>query len=273
MMKNFLNRSARRNTFLLFGFYVFLSFFLMNFNDAFILRGMRLLVLQLVAFTDSIEQRAEKLQNLSQENQQLRRQVFELSLTNQRLQDVLIENIRLRRLLQLQKESEYGYIAARVIGFGREATLHSLILNVGSEDSVRKNMPVVSHEGLVGKILKVEADESIAQILMDRNSLVSARLQKSREVGVIGWSGNLWLDLNYVAKDVVVQPGELVITSGLSRIYPPGLKIGVVGEVETNQYELFQKIIVKNSVNYNNLEEVFILLVPDTVRNSGGEID
>ena len=103
---------------------------------------------------------------------------------------------------------------------------------------------------------------------MDRNALVSARLQKSREIGVVGWSGNLWLDLYYIPKDVEVEPGEVVITSGLSRIYPKGIKIGVVAEVKEKEYELFKEIKVKPAVNFNQLEDVFVVLVNDTLLGS-----
>jgi len=97
------------------------------------------------------------------------------------------------------------------------------------------------------------------------NSLVSARLQRSREIGVVAWTGNLWLDLNYVPKDVTVEPGEVVLTSGLSRIYPAGIKIGVVAEVQDNEYELFKKIKINPAVNFNRLEDVFILISPDSL--------
>ena len=84
----------------------------------------------------------------------------------------------------------------------------------------------------------------------------------------MGWSGNLWLDLYYIPKDVEVEPGEGVITSGLSRIYPQGIKIGVVAEIEEKEYELFKKIKVKPAVNFNRLEDVFIVQVNDTLLGS-----
>jgi rod shape-determining protein MreC len=144
-----------------------------------------------------------------------------------------------------------------------------LILNVGSADSIQKNQAVLTEAGLVGKILDTEPKQALTQILMDRNTLVSARLQKSREIGVVGWSGNLWLDLYYIPKDVEVEPGEVVITSGLSRIYPQGIKIGVVAEINEKEYELFKEIKVKPAVNFNQLEDVFVVLVNDTLL--GGE--
>ena len=268
-MKNRVRNLIQRKTYLLFAWYVFLSFILMNFNDAFTLRGMRIVILQLVAAVHSVEVQLDYLKSLSAENKKLRKKILDLSITKQRLQEVLIENVRLRRMLQYKRESKYRLIVGNVIGFGQERTVRSLILNVGTKDGIKKNMPVVTDAGLVGKILYSASHQSAVQILMDRNAMVSARLQMSRQVGVIGWSGNFWLDLNYIPKDVPVEPGEQVLTSGLSQIYPPGIKIGVVGEVKADEYEWFQQIRVKNAVDFNNLEEVFVMVTPDSVRTRG----
>ncbi len=239
---------------------------MMAFNNPSTLRGLRIAVLKVVSWSNSMEKQVKFLDNQREENKVLRKKILNLSMENQRLREVMMENIRLRRLLKFRKESQYKFIAANVIGFGQEKTVRSIILDVGSADSVRENYPVVTDRGLVGKILIAEPKQSIAQILMDHNTLVSARLQQSREIGVIGWSGNLWLDLDYIPKDVDVEPGEVVLTSGFSRIYPEGIKIGIVGEIEENQYELFKEIRVKPAVNFNSLEEVFVLLTPDSLK-------
>lgn len=263
-MKNLIHIFTRRSTLWLLAFYVTLSFLLMNLNDPFMIRGLRIGMLQAINWVSRMEHFLDYVRDLKQENRALRRENLQLSLNNQRLQELMLENLRLRRLLGLKRSSPFHFVAANVIGFGQEETVRSLILDVGKEDSIRKNMPVVTEKGLVGKILHVETHQSIAQILLDRHSLVSARLQKSREVGVISWSGNFWLDLNYIPKEVAVNPGEVVITSGLSKIYPPGIKIGIVAEVKQNEYELFKEIKVKPAVNFNNLEQVFVLVKPDS---------
>jgi rod shape-determining protein MreC len=267
-MRQFLGIFSQRRTVFLFIFFLFLSFIIMSFNDPFKLRGLRIAVLQSIAWTYSVSESFRHFSDLEKENQNLREKLLEASLQNQKLQEHMLENIRLKRLLMYKQESQYSFTPARVIGFGQEQTIRSLILNVGSADSIRKNQAVLTEAGLVGKILDVESDQAITQILMDRNTLVSARLQKSREIGVVSWSGNLWLDLYYIPRDIEVEPGEVVITSGLSRIYPRGIKIGVVAEVEEKEYELFKKIKIKPAVNFNRLEDVFIVMVNDTLLGS-----
>jgi len=230
-------------------------------------------VLQVVSWVDVVERKIKIWENLRQENNRLRKQNLKLSLENQHLREVLIENMRLRRLLQFKREYPLEVKSARVIGFGQESAVRSVILDLGEADGIHKNMAVVTDQGLVGRIFIAEKHQSIAQILLDRNSLVSARLQSSREVGTIVWRGNVWLDLLYIPKDVEVEQGEVVITSGLSQIYPPGLKIGVVAEVEQSDYELFKKIKVRPAVNFNRLEEVFIIVPTDSLKKESLKIE
>jgi rod shape-determining protein MreC len=222
-------------------------------------------MLQGIAWFNTIEEKINYYQDLERENQELRKNLLEISLANQRMKEQMLENIRLRKLLNFKENSTYRVVSASVVALGQEQTIRSLILNVGKKDSVERNYTVLTEDGLVGKVLRVESSQSIVQILMDPNALVSARLQRSREIGVVAWSGNLWLDFNYIPKDVDVEPGEAVLTSGLSRIYPAGIKIGVVVEIQENEYELFKKIKVKPAVNFNRLEDVFVLISPDTL--------
>ncbi|MBN2364779.1 MAG: rod shape-determining protein MreC [Calditrichaeota bacterium] len=269
-MKKVFGIFSQRRTVFLLGFYVVFSLFLMTLNDPYQLRGIRIAVLQTMSWMHQIRDHVNLVKNLKEENQQLRKKLLEKSLENQQMQESMLENIRLHRMLKFKEESNYSLIAAKVIGYGQEPTIRSLILDVGSADSVEKNQPVITDLGLVGKSLVVEKNQSIVQILMDRNSLVSARLQKSREVGVVGWSGNLWLDLNYISREVVVEPGEVVLTSGLSRIYPAGIKIGIVAEVRENEYELFKQIKIKPAVDFDRLEEVFVIKTPDSLKSREG---
>jgi rod shape-determining protein MreC len=264
-MKKVLGLFDQRRSLLLLSFYLMLCFILMAFNDPFKLRGIRIAILEGMSWVYSVQEKFSYLEDLQKRNKELHRQVLELSLENLQMQENMLENIRLKRLLKFKEESPFTFIPGTVIGFGQEQTIRSLVLNVGLDGGVRKNQTVVTEQGLVGKIVAVEPGESITQILMDRNSLVSARLQKSREIGVVGWSGNLWLDLNYIPKEVEVEAGEVVLTSGLSRIYPRGIKIGIVAEVKENNYELFKQIKIKPAVDFNQLEEVFVIQSADTL--------
>lgn len=239
--------------------YVFLSILLMNFNDPASLRGVRNIALQTVEFFANIRHNISLWEDYRNEAEQLKGENAKLKIAQQKSREVLLENLRLRKLLDLTEKKDYDFITAKVIGSGVEFGVRSFILNVGEEDSVKENMPVVNGDGLVGKIIAVSPNQSITQILMDHNSLVSARLEGSRESGVISWEGNSWLNLLYISRDVPVSLGEVVVTSGLSQIYPPDLQIGMVSDIKQNDYDLFKQIRVKPNVDFNALEEVFII--------------
>lgn len=241
--------------------YAFLSLLLMNFNDANSLRGVRSVSLQFVEFFADIRHDISIWKDYQNEANRLRAENTLLKLTRQRLQEALLQQRRLQDLVKLPEEPKYDFIAARVIGFGIENGVRSLILNVGERDSIAENMPVINGDGLVGRIISVTDGQSITQILMDHNSLVSARLQRSRESGTISWTGNSWLNLLYISKDVPVLLGEEVVTSGLSEIYPPNLIIGYVSHIEQNEYDLFKDIRISPAVNFKALEEVVVLKI------------
>ena len=213
-MRRYFGVFNQRRSLFLFLSYITLSFILMSLNDPFVLRGIRIVALQFISIADSFESKIERVSGLEEDNKILRKQLLEMSIKNQRLQEVMIENIRLKRLLNFKESSDYKIISAKVIGFGQEQTVQSLIINVGNADGLAKNMPVVTERGIVGKIFTVENNQSSVQILKDRNMLVSARLQKSREVGVIAWTGNIWLNLNYIPKEIEILNPDIIVTQG-----------------------------------------------------------
>ena len=216
-------------------------------------------MMQGVAVIDAVKQKFKLQINLEAENRQLTEENFRLQTANRDLREVLIENARLRKLLKLKDKDPTRYLVGKVIGASIQKQIRSLIINIGEADSVKKNMAVVNADGLIGKVISTSNHQSIIQILPDFNALVSAKLQNSREVGVISWSGYPWLDLQFISKNIPIEVGELVITSGLSQIYPPGLKIGVVADIKPNLTDIFQEIQVKPAVNFNALDEVFVI--------------
>ncbi len=246
-------------------FYIFLAMILMNFNDGGSLKGIRGVILQTVEWMDAVKYDWRSRTKLRQDNDALKKEIFDLNLTNQKLREVVLENSRLKRLLKLKRESPHDLVAARVIGSGNERGYSSLILDVGSADSVAQNMAVVNADGLVGKIISTSAQQSVVQILMNYDSWVDARLENSREMASITYSSSSWLDLEYVARNIPVEEGELVNTSGMSDIYPAGIKIGIVTDIFESENDLFKKIRVKPSVNFYAVEEVFV------IRSAGAE--
>jgi len=196
---------------------------------------------------------------LEEEVHQLRQENAMLAFENAQLEDALVENLRLRKLLGFKESSEFELIAAEVVGQNPHDIFNGLILNEGSDRGIEINDAVLTADGLVGKISLLDNDYAVCQVLLDRNSRVSARIQRNREQGIVAWDGGAELELLYVAKTIDILVGDVVVTSGYSQIYPPDIKIGLVTGVSKDNEGMFQKISVSPSVNFKRLEEVQII--------------
>jgi rod shape-determining protein MreC len=128
-------------------------------------------------------------------------------------------------------------------------------------------MPVVTENGLAGKVVATSGGYAVAQILYNREMRISARDQRSRVDGIIRWDGGEMLTFADVAKTLDVQAGDVVITSEYSSLFPPGIRIGVVASARASEGSLFQAIAVKPSVDFARMEEVFVVTtLPDSER-------
>ncbi|MEL6821659.1 MAG: rod shape-determining protein MreC [Calditrichota bacterium] len=252
--------------------YILLSFFLMSVSETNPERFPRSLLLSVVETTDNMREEFSYRTNLFEENETLRNKNFKLETEIQNLREILAENARLRKMLELKEEKKATYIAGRIVGESVERRIRSLIIDVGREDGIKRNMAVVNPDGLIGKVLATSDGQAIIQQLVDHNALVSVTLQNSREKGVVSWSGNSWLELLYIPKNIPVSRGETVVTSGISQIYPPGIKVGVVTSVEEDEFNLFKSIRIKPAVNFNALEEVFLIVPDSSLADSSGVI-
>jgi rod shape-determining protein MreC len=255
---HFLNKSA-----ILLLIYIVLSFVMMSFSEPSALKGVRWGLLQLSEWTNEVKNVFSSKNALILQNDYLVKENFELRVREQQLREIILENARLKRLMAFRESTPGKYIAAKVIAYGPEKNIGSVIVNVGAKDGVEINMPVINAKGLIGKVFNVTDGQAQVQLLTDRNAFVSARLQESREVGTVSWTGKgNQLELLYILENIPVTPGEVVVTSGMGGIYPPGIKIGVVTDVKSEPGNMFQKILIQSSVNFNALEEVFLLQNP-----------
>ncbi len=176
-----------------------------------------------------------------------------------RYKEAAYENERLRAILQLKSERA-EYIATAGV-FARDPTnwFQIMWIDKGLENSIAKNMVAVTPFGPVGKIHRVLKERAAIIQITDVNSSVAVRLQTSRVEGILEGRGDNRCYLKYIAKDVDVAAGENIITSGLDGIYPEGLLIGYVSEVDREGGEIFQLIVVAPSQDLNKVEDVVIL--------------
>src|ERR1700682_859464 len=199
------------------------------------------------------------LQNTTKENEQIRHENDALKLQITQLQGKAAEAARLAALLSFrQSHAGVPMIAARVIGASAGAASQTIQLDRGERDGIRKNMGVITPDGVVGKV--VESYPNAAQVLLltDKESGVGAMLADSRTQSPVGAQGEPLLVMKYVPNDDTVSLGERVITSGMDRIFPRDLPVGTVADIKGGNP--FKVIRVRPAANLERLEEVIVLL-------------
>src|SRR6266571_485679 len=199
------------------------------------------------------------LRNTTKENERLREENDALKLQVAQLQGKAAEADRLAVLLSFRKShADVPMIGARVIGASAGAASQTIQLDRGEHDGIRRNMGVITPDGVVGKV--VEAYPNTAQVLLltDKESGVGAMLADSRIQSPVGGQGEPLLVMKYVPNDDTVNLGERVITSGMDRIFPRDLPVGTVAEIKPGNP--FKQIRIKPAANLERLEEVLVLL-------------
>jgi rod shape-determining protein MreC len=191
----------------------------------------------------------------------LQAEVDRLKVRNAELEGRALEADRLAALLNFRDtHSETPMLAARVIGASPDSGSEVVNIDRGSGDGIRRDMGVITPDGVVGKILAVYPDISQVLLLGDKDSGVGALLANSRTQGPVKGAGEPLLTLEYISNDEKVSPGEAVLTSGQDRIFPKDLPVGTVVDVTQDRKTPFMRIRVKPSAHLDRLEEVLVLL-------------
>jgi rod shape-determining protein MreC len=199
--------------------------------------------------------------SLRQRNAELEAEVAELQSQLIQLQQQVGETQILAALVDFaQANPENRYRGAAVIGRDPSPFLHYVIINRGSNDGILRGMPVVTNQGLIGRVDAVIADAARVQLITDPASSVNVRLQNAEtEASLVGSvTGDLTLEL--IPQDIKVQSGDLVLTSGLGGGYPPDLIIGQVVSVRSRDFDLFQQATVQPVVDFNQLKIVLVIV-------------
>ena len=199
------------------------------------------------------------LQHTSRENEDLRRENGALKLEITQLQSKAGEADRLAALLKFRQTNvDVPMISARVIGGSADSASQTIYLDRGERDGIRKNMGVITPDGVVGKVIESYKDTAQVLLLTDKDSGVGAMLVESRLQGPVGGTGEPLLVMKYIPNDDNVNSGERVVTSGMDRIFPRDLPVGTIAEIKSGSP--FKQLRVKPAASLERLEEVFVLL-------------
>lgn len=199
--------------------------------------------------------------SLRQQNAELQNEVAELQAQVIQLQQQVGETQVLAALVDFSRaRPENTYRAAAVIGRDPSPFLHYVIINRGSNDGIRRGMPVVTDQGLVGRVDAVIANAARVQLITDPASSINVRLQNAEEEGALVGSVTGDVVMEQIPQDAEVETGDLVLTSGLGGGYPPDLIVGQVVNIRSRDYDLFQQATVQPVVDFNRLQIVLIIV-------------
>lgn len=204
----------------------------------------------------------ETIEALQKRNAELERQLAQLQGELIQLREKASDYERLTNLLHYTDSTQgREYVTADVIGEGQYGFIRSIIINKGTRDGIAIGMPVVTDLGLVGRVWRVTASNSQVQLITDRNSFVSGRLESSRAEGTIQGRGLEIgsMRLEFLPLDITVDAGELVYTSGLGGNFPPDIPIGQVVSVTNIESELSQEAQVSSLIDFTTLEQVLVV--------------
>ena len=208
---------------------------------------------------DSISSPFKKISLRDEENKLLRKRIDELLLERAMYQEALLENRRLKALLQLRENRQEHITAARVISRGSERWANVFVLGKGKADGVSNDMSAITANGLAGKIFDVTESYSKLLLLTDINFSAAVRLQESRKEGIVSGTGGRKAVLKYIQEEEDITIGDTVITSGLDRLFPPGIPVGFVSKVDKEGGGHFQYIEITPYADNSRIEEVLII--------------
>lgn len=198
--------------------------------------------------------------SLRQQNAELSAQISQLEAQVIQLQQQLSEADVLYSLLNFARaRPENQYVAASVIGRDPSPFLHYIVIDKGSDDSLRRGMPVVTQQGLAGRIDAVTSSAARVQLITDPSSAVNVQLQSTQTEAILTGSITGDIVLKMIPQDLVVQTGEVVLTSGLGGNYPANIFIGQVISVLHKENELFQEAAIQPLVDYKSLKAVLVI--------------
>ncbi|MCF6265522.1 MAG: rod shape-determining protein MreC [Desulfuromusa sp.] len=194
-----------------------------------------------------------------QRNLELEQENLELHSQLQQVQEISLQNERLRKLLAFVDDLDRPALPAQVIGEDASNWARTIIIDKGIRAGLRNGSPVVAAQGVVGRIIKIAPDSSRVLLITDASSAIAALIQRTRTRGIARGRG-ADLSIEYALRDADIQIGDLLVTSGMGGVFPKGLPLGQIKSVEKDQFGLFQRVKAMPAVDFSHLEEVMVIV-------------
>lgn len=200
------------------------------------------------------------LRNLREESLRLTRESAVLQRRISYLEEQALETQRLQGLLAMKEISRAEFLAARVVGKDATNWFKTVLIDRGSLAGIRRNLPVVAPDGLVGRVVEVTPTAAKVQLITDPVSAAGGLIQRTRVIGIVSGSLGAGLKVRYLPLMADIVIGDEVVTSGMGGIFPKGIPLGRVIATERRSGALFQEATLAPKVDLSRLEEVLILM-------------
>ncbi|MBU0971187.1 MAG: rod shape-determining protein MreC [Proteobacteria bacterium] len=218
----------------------------------------QLLMTRAIGFTESIWRTYFMTVLAVKENAELKQRLSQAMEIKNRYEELEQENFRLKKFVNFTSAAPNTYVAAQVIARDPSPWFKTIMIDKGESDGLVKGYPVLVSEGIVGQIIKVSENYSRVLLITDRNSSVDALVQNSRVRGMVKGNNEEKCTFVYALRKDEIKAGEMIVSSGLDQVFPKGLKIGRILDVEKTQSQLFQDITIETSVDFDKLEDVLV---------------
>jgi len=212
------------------------------------------------------------LRQTKEENEILRARLAQLQSEITSYREALIENRRLRQLLDVKRRQSGKTLLAHVVGCDIAPWRAVVTIDRGKRDGIMPDMPVLAQGGVIGRVIETSMSYSKVMLLTDYQSKIAALVQRNRARGLLAGRGRAGCRLEYVEKGVDVEAGDVIITSGMDAMFPKGLLLGEVTSVKaSDQSNLFQEIKVRPFSDVAKAEEVLVLLTHSRLGPNEGD--
>jgi len=205
------------------------------------------------------------LVNIREKHTNLLERIKDLESKENDLIETRLENERLRGLLNSKKRTPVPMVLARVIAEDVSSWFKTILIDKGSKEGIKRRMAVVIPEGIVGQIIETSKTTSRVLLIIDNNSAIDTRVQRTRAKGILQGRGENICYLKYFSLSADIEIGDKIVSSGLGGVFPQGLLVGEIFLIEKKKAGLFQYVEVIPSVNFAKLEEMFVVLTPQPV--------
>jgi len=213
-----------------------------------------------IRFVEDIWRHYFDLVGVAQQNDALSQGLMLANEKNNRLKEIELSHTRIQGLLNFKSDLKQQMVAGAVVGMDPSPWFKTVVIDKGRDSGVQQGMPVVTPDGIAGLISDASTGYAKVLLITDQNSAVDALVQGTRARGIVKGEPSGRLSLDYVLRRHDVAKGDIIISSGLDGVFPKGIQIGYVHEVNKPSSGIFQEVSVAPFVDFEKLEEVLVIV-------------